>query len=139
MAVTAVNLVGRGRIGAPVAEWLRGASAYRLGQVIGRGASGWTPAPLAIETAGPGALRDYGPRLLAEGDLWSVGAVALTDPGFRDEMAAVARESGHRLRFFTGWVGGVNLMPVGAGRLHITQESPRLGPGPVSRGKGWAG
>lgn len=126
-----VILIGRGRIGGPVADWTLRSGRYRLAAVLGRDAEVVPAAPLAIETAGPGALRRFGPQLLAQGDLWSVGAVALADPGFRAEMAAVAAASGFVLRLFTGWIGGVNLLVAGAAaRLHIVQTSPGLAPQP---------
>lgn len=123
-----VNLVGRGRIGAAVAEWLAASPRYRLQAVIGRDARDWPPAPLTIDTAGPAALRAYGARLLATGELWTVGAAALIDPAFRDALRAAAR---HPLRLFTPWIAGPALAPPGAAaRLHIAQSAPRLAPRP---------
>ena len=130
MAVT-VNLIGQGAIGGAVAEWLRGAEDYRLQGVIRRTQDRWQPADLCIDTAGPGALREFGPRLLAQGPLWTVGAAALIDPAFHHQMQAAARSSGHGLRLFTPWITGPGLAPQSqATRLHIAQSAPKLGPTP---------
>jgi predicted dinucleotide-utilizing enzyme len=123
-----INLIGRGRIGAAVADWLNGSDSHVLQSVIGRTGT-WRPAPLAIDAAGPQALRAHGQALLSEGDLWSVGAAALIDDDLRGRLAEVAGRTGHELRLFTGWIAGPTLAPAGAGaRLHIEQHAPRLGP-----------
>ncbi len=127
----AVNLVGQGRIGAAVAEWLSHAPGYRLQELIGRGACGWQPAPLTIDTAGPGALRDHGERLLAEGDLWTVGAAALADTAFAERLRRVAQASGNRLRLFTATLAGPARWPRETPvRLLVRQSAPGLGPAP---------
>lgn len=128
---TVVTVIGAGRIGGPVAAWLAAAPGYRLGAVVGRGATGLPPADLTIDAAGPAALRAFGPQALAQGEVWTVGAAALVDEGLRAALAAAAAATGHRLRLFTPWIGGPALMPAGtAARLHVTQEAPRLGPAP---------
>ena len=125
-----VNLIGRGRIGAAVAGWLKGSDSHVLQSVIGRTGE-WRPAPLTIDAAGPQALRAHGEALLSQGDLWSVGAAALIDDDLRVRLAEVAGRTGHELRLFTGWIAGPTLAPAGANaRLHIEQQAPRLGPGP---------
>lgn len=125
-----VALIGRGRIGAGVADWLRAAPGYALAGVIGRG-DALPAAALAIDTAGPAALRQHGEAALAQGDLWTVGAAALADPALRARLEAVAGRTGHRLRLFTGWITGPALCPPGSpARLEITQSAPRLGPAP---------
>jgi aspartate dehydrogenase len=127
---TPVNLIGRGRIGGAVAGWLEASDNHVLQSVIGRTCP-WRPAPLTIDAAGPQALRAHGEALLAEGDLWSVGASALIDDDFRGRLAAVALRAGHELRLFTGWIAGPTLAPSDAkARLHIEQQAPRLGPEP---------
>lgn len=123
----AVALVGRGRIAGEVRDWLATAPGYRLAGIVGRGATDLPEAALSIDAAGPGALREHGERLLARGDLWTVGAAALADAAFADRLRAVARESGHRLRAFTGWVTGPALYPAGRpARLDIRQSAPGL-------------
>ncbi len=127
---TPVNLFGRGRIGGAVAGWLESSDSHLLQSLIGR-TGPWRPAPLTIDAAGPQALRAHGETLLAEGDLWSVGASALIDDDFRGRRAAVALRAGHELRLFTGWIAGPTLVPSDAkARLHIEQQAPRLGPAP---------
>lgn len=125
-----VALIGRGRIGAGVADWLRASAAYELVGVAGRGEA-VPPARLTIDTAGPEALRAHGEAALERGALWTVGAAALIDDGFRARLEAAAARTGHRLRLFTGWITGPALCPPGvAARLEITQSAPRLGPAP---------
>lgn len=129
--VVTVNLIGQGAIGATVADWLRTAAGFHLQGVIRRGQDDWHPADLCIDTAGPGALRAFGPRLLQQGPLWTVGAAALIDPVFRQDMQAAAQSSGHRLRLFTPWISGPGLATQSqATHLHITQSAPHLGPTP---------
>lgn len=123
-----VNLIGRGRIGAALADWLAASGQYRLQAVISRDAADWPPAPLSIDTAGPGALAAFGARLLEQGELWSVGAAALLDPDLRDELTTTAQRHGHRLRLFTGWLSGPALCPPETpARLHVSQSAPGLG------------
>lgn len=125
-----VNLIGRGRIGGAVADWLEHCGSHVLQSVIGR-TGNWRAAPLTIDAAGPQALRAHGEALLAEGDLWSVGAAALIDDDLRGRLAEVARRTGRELRLFTGWIAGPTLVPAGAeARLHVEQHAPRLGPAP---------
>lgn len=125
-----VNLIGRGRIGAAVADWLESSNSHVLQSVIGR-TGGWRAAPLTIDAAGPQALRTRGEALLSEGDLWSVGAAALINDDLRRRLAAVAVRTGHELRLFTGWIAGPTLAPSSANaRLHVEQHAPRLGPAP---------
>lgn len=132
-----VNLIGRGRIGAPVEQWLRTAPGYRLQAVIGRAGGDLRPARLTIDTAGPEALRALGPAALEAGELWSVGASALLDEGLRERLAAIAARHGHALRLFTPWIAGPALCPPGVcATLHVEQSAPGLAPqpGPVFAG-----
>lgn len=129
--VTTVNLIGSGAIGGAVAQWIAGSETFDLQDIIARGQSHWRKADLAIDTAGPGALRAFGPRLLAQGPLWTVGAAALIDPDFRRVMQAAAQANRHALRLFTGWIAGPDLLPTSqTARLHIAQSAPDLGPAP---------
>lgn len=131
-----VALIGRGRIGAGVAEWLMSAPDYVLTGVAGRG-DALPAARLTIDTAGPAALRIHGAAALEQGDLWTVGAAALADPELRAHLESVARRSGHRLRLFTGWITGPALCPPSvSSRLVITQSAPGLAerPGEIFHG-----
>lgn len=124
---TSVNLVGRGRIGAPVAGWL--AASGIDWRPVGR--DGAAVPGLTIDCAGPAALREHGASWLALGEVWTVGAAALIDDALRDRLAETARRHGTRLRLFTGWITGPALCPTdAASRLHIEQCSPGLGPSP---------
>jgi predicted dinucleotide-utilizing enzyme len=133
-----LTLIGQGAIGKAVAEGVAQIGGVRLAAVVPRGDAVGPQTPLTIDAAGPGALREYGARTLVHGDLWSVGASALLDKALRDELSAIARETGHKLRLFTGWIIGPSLCPPGwATRLHVTQEAPLLGghiPGIIFRG-----
>lgn len=130
-----VVLIGRGKIGSAVADWLVGDHRYRLAAVIGRGGGDFPAAPpsgegLVLETAGPGALAEWGERALAWGEVWSVGAAALLDAGLRQRLQAAAAGP-RRLRLFTPWIAGPSLAPPGTpASLHIEQSAPGLAPVP---------
>jgi len=121
-------VIGRGRIGAAVADWIAASGCYRVQAVISRDTVDWPRAPLTIDTAGPGALRAFGAGLLEQGEVWTVGASALLDADLRARLEAVARQTGHRLRLFTAWLSGPALCPPGVpARLHVSQSAPGLG------------
>lgn len=127
--VTPVHLIGTGKIGLGVLRWLKASRRYDLGQIITRDIDAIRAAPLAIDTAGPEALRARGEVLLSHGDLWTVGAAALIDTALRHRLEETARAHGTELRLFTGWIAGPLLCPPGtSARLHITQAAPLLGP-----------
>ena len=134
---TTIALIGRGNIGAEVAQGLSRLPAYDLVGILGRDARTLPPAHITIDTAGPDALRRFGPSALANGELWTVGAAALIDHGFRDALLQTARETGHSLRLFTGWISGPSLCPPDLpARLYIRQSAPRLAdrPGKIFTG-----
>lgn len=64
---------------------------------------------LVIETAGPAALAQYGERLLAASDIWSVSAAALADRDLQQRLEDAGRRSGHRLRLVSGAIGGLDV------------------------------
>lgn len=131
--LTAVNLVGRGKIGAGVAAWL--ATSGLDWRAVGRGEP--VSPGLTLDCTGPAALRDHGAGWLAAGDVWTVGAAALIDDGLRARLAEVAARHGTRLRLFTGWISGPALCPAGIpATLHIEQSAPGLAPepGPIFHG-----
>ncbi len=124
---TSVAILGQGRIGAPVAEWISASEHYRLSGFVDRLGNLPDDTGLIIDCAGPAALSQHGERLLARAPLWSVGAVALMDTDFQASMKEIARTSGHRLRLFTAWIGGTRLVPGDmTARLHIEQAAPGL-------------
>jgi predicted dinucleotide-utilizing enzyme len=126
-----VTLIGRGRIGTEVAQGMRRLPGYRVEAVLGRDATALPRSQLTIDLAGPAALRAHGMAALSHGDLWSVGAAALIDDDLRSAMDARAREAGHVLRLFTGWISGPALCPPGEdARLFIRQSAPDLGDRP---------
>lgn len=132
-----VTLIGRGRIGSEVADGLRAMPDYRLIAVLGRNARNVPPAQLTIDAAGPDALRAHGAQALQNGDLWTVGAVALADPIVRAQLEGKARENGHGLRLFTAWIAGPSLCPPDvSARLFVRQSAPNLAerPGVIFRG-----
>lgn len=122
-----VIVIGRGRIGGPVIDWLQGSADTRLIDVIGRRGGQIPAAPpefpgLVIDTAGPGALAEWGERALAWGEVWTVGAAALLDRGLRARLTGP-----NRLRLFTPWIAGPALAPPGTpARLHVEQSAPGL-------------
>lgn len=130
-AAVPVVLVGRGRIGGAVADWLARAQDYALVAVLGRGDADPPAAALVIDAAGPAFLRAQGERLLASTEVWSVGAAALADPDLAERMRAAARAGKGRLRLFTPWITGPALCPAGlAGRLRVHQSAPSLAAAP---------
>jgi aspartate dehydrogenase len=132
-----VTLIGRGRIARAVADGLRDLPGIRLAAMIGRESAQGPETPLTIDAAGPQALREYGAIALRHGDLWTVGASALLDEDLRQSLTAIAREHGHRLRLFTGWIAGPSLCPPGVpARLSVSQAAPGLAdlPGVFFRG-----
>lgn len=132
-----VTLIGRGRIGSEVADGLRAMPDYRLIAVLGRDARNVPPAQLTIDAAGPDALRAHGAQALQNGELWTVGAVALADPIVRAQLEELALEHDRELRLFTAWIAGPSLCPPDVpARLFIRQSAPNLPekPGLVFRG-----
>jgi aspartate dehydrogenase len=132
-----ITILGRGRIARAVAEGLGDLPGYRLVAMIGRNTPRLPGTPLTIDAAGPGALRQHGPAALDAGELWTVGAAALLDEDLRENLSAIARRRGHRLRLFTGWIAGPSLCrPGDRARLAIRQSAPGLGdhPGLLFRG-----
>ena len=131
-----VSIIGYGQIGRAVVEGIGDSEGWRLGRVLTR-----KPVPelachtndpevffarradLIIEAAGPGALRALGVKALAAAPLWSVGAVAMADAVFREQVEAVAQKSGYQLRLFAC---GMADMPLVARRLRITMRGPEI-------------
>lgn len=126
-----IVVVGRGRIGGAVADWLARGPDYDLLAVLGRGEAVPPAAAIVVDAAGPAFLRAHGERLLASHEVWSVGAAALVDPDLAARMRAAARAGRGRLRLFTPWIAGPALCPAGiAGRLFVRQSAPGLAAAP---------
>lgn len=124
---TSVAVIGKGKIAAPVIEWLEQSASYRLVARIGRHGEVPPNVHLTIDCAGPDALRQHGAAALEHGDLWTVGASALARDRFRLKLEETAKRTGHRLRLFTGWIGSVRLLPKAvSAKLHIEQAAPGL-------------
>lgn len=129
-----VSVIGAGRIGAPVIDYLDTEPAFALGAVLTRsGASGTMdadaflamPSDIIIDAAGPDALRAYGPAALEQANVWTVGGGALANDDFRSQMAQIARRTGHKLRLFSHWVAGADHAAPGSGAtMHIRQHRP---------------
>ena len=84
-----------------------------------------------------GALRQHGPALLARAELWTVGASALADDGFRERMRDLTQEHGRRLRLFSAWIAAADqCLPQVPARLSLRAARPGLGerPGVVYQG-----
>lgn len=135
-----VSVIGAGRIGAPVVDFVERTPGFALAGVLTRGSGGpWQETLIAagpdivIDAAGPGALAAYGADVLVRAEFWTVGAAALGDAALRDRLTETARAAGTRLRLFSPWVAGLGQ----AGpedRLEVTMERPGLAPwrGPLA-------
>ena len=129
-----VSIIGNGRIARAIRERLMDAPGWTLGRVLVRHASPETTteedaffshaADLIIDAAGPAALKQHGLRCLAHADLWTIGAAALADHGFRHELEDEARRQGRRIRLFSN---GLAAPLPRADHLHITIRRPGLG------------
>ncbi|MDH3233074.1 MAG: DUF108 domain-containing protein [Alphaproteobacteria bacterium] len=133
-----VSMIGAGRIAAPVIDRIQQSADLRLGQVLTRGtAHGVTecvtdigaflavPADIVIEAAGPAALRQYGPEVLAQTELWTVGASALADDDFRATMQDLALRHGRPLRLFSDWIAAADQCVAGvSARLKLRAARP---------------
>lgn len=133
-----LTVIGRGKIASAVAGSVETIAGLGVVRSIGRGDAVPASTGLTIETAGPDALREHGPRALAMGDLWSVSASALLDEDLRKLLERIGQDTGHKLRLFTGWLAGPSLCLTGTdAQLFITQDAPLLdgqAPGEVFRG-----
>ncbi|MCV2868930.1 DUF108 domain-containing protein [Defluviimonas sp. WL0002] len=137
-----ISIIGAGRIGLAVIGYVRATPGLALGRVLTRGGLPDTgdprtffdtPADLVIDTAGPEALRAFGPVALARAELWTVGAAALADPLFRADIERAAARGGTAIRLFSPWFAGVGHGAPGNARgLHVRAERPGIG-------KGWSG
>jgi len=139
-----VSVIGAGRIAAPVIAHIRQSRDLRLGRILTRGhdrdiPEGVTeigafldgPADIVIEAAGPDALRQYGPAILARAELWTVGASALADDDFRRELHELAEAHGRRLRLFSDWIAAADqCVPGVPARLRLRAARPQLGERP---------
>lgn len=65
---------------------------------------------VVVDVAGPQALAEFGPQILAAVDLWTISASALANREFFDEMQRVGAASGHRLRLLAGAFGGLDMV-----------------------------
>ncbi len=107
---TPVSVIGNGGIGRPIIAYLRSCSDYGLGAVLTRSgrmadtdAFFETAADIVIDSAGPEALRRFGPQILEQSEVWTVSASALADPDFHGRMLEASATNGHRLRLFSDW------------------------------------
>ncbi|MBF9028855.1 DUF108 domain-containing protein [Rhodobacterales bacterium HKCCE3408] len=131
-----VSVIGAGRIGSDVIDYLRSAPGLRLGRVLTRTGPPDNNDPetflsgsarLIIDAAGPGALRVLGPRCLGAADLWTVGAAALADQRLLDQAMAAAEAAGTQLRLFAPWALGPQVAPRASIRsLSLTVSRPGL-------------
>jgi aspartate dehydrogenase len=136
-----VNIIGAGRIAAPVIEFIESQASWTLDHVLAnaqksigntttisdRDAFFACPADIIIEAAGPNALREHGLRAVAQAHLWTVGASALICDSFRSELEAVARKNNHCLRLFANGVAGTGEADNSADGLHYRGISTKLG------------
>lgn len=129
-----INVIGAGRIGSGVIDYINESEELTLGRVLTRSGSSnlsepsqffSSPSDIIIETAGPDALRAYGQRALEAAEVWTVSGGVLADDSFRDLMIKTARNARHHLRLFSHWIAGADHAPAdGSAKLHITQCRP---------------
>lgn len=143
-----VKLVGLGRIGRPVAAFLRDADGFDLDAVLVRDASRHgdglpvtadadaffaTGCDLVIDAAGPRALAAWGERALRLADVWSIGAAALADDALRARLEETGRRAGHCLRLLPGAVAGLDGVAAAAAqagaRVRLSMARPGAGAG----------
>jgi aspartate dehydrogenase len=144
MNVKRVSVIGAGRIGGPVLDYLKVDKDWHLGAVLVRdgshGREPWmmsdadrffaTDADLIVEVAGSDALRMHGSRALSMADVWTISGAALADDTVFQRLAAAGSTHGHRLRLLSGSVGGLDgvstIATVPGARLHVTASRPGL-------------
>jgi aspartate dehydrogenase len=137
-----VKVIGAGRIGAPVLDFLRNSARWHLASCLLRKSKPLPEATtdaesffaetaeLVVEVAGPDALRLHGERVLMSADLWTTSAAALAEAPLRNRLEAVGLASGHRLRVLGGALGGLDGVATAAtdpdARLHVTATRPGM-------------
>ena len=130
-----VSLVGAGQIAAPVIDHIQRSANLRLGQILTRGGAHGvtdigaflaTRADIVIEAAGPVALRQYGPEIVARSELWTVGASALVDDDFRATMCDLAQRHNRPVRLFSDWMAAADQCVSGfPARLKLRAARPQ--------------
>ena len=99
-----VSIIGAGRIGRDVIDFVISAPDLMLCRVLTRNGNFdtsdpqdffATPVDLIIDAAGPAAIRMFGRDALSRANLWTVGAAALADDHFRDEIKRAAQAAQH--------------------------------------------
>ena len=142
VGVRRVSIMGAGRIGGPVVDFIRGSDPWHLVAVlVRRNRPSAEPeitsdadaffdlkTDLYIDAAGPDALRAHGERALALADVWTISATALSDPDLMRRLAKAGEATGHRLRILPGAIGGLDAVSALARdpsmRLGIHAKSP---------------
>ncbi|MEM8587002.1 MAG: aspartate dehydrogenase domain-containing protein [Pseudomonadota bacterium] len=137
-----VSIMGAGRIGGPVIDFVRGSDPWHLAAVLVRrdrpsaGPKITSDADaffdlktdLIIDAAGPDALRAHGERALALANVWTISGTALSDPDLMRRLSKIGEATGHRLRILPGAIGGLDAVSALARdpsmRLGIYGKSP---------------
>ncbi len=135
--IKTVSVIGAGRIGRPVLDYLGNTPGFRPGRILSRQGSDdtrdigeflSTPCDLIIECAGPRALRAHGLACLAAANVWTVGAAALADDLIRKGVEEAARANGTTLRLFSPWVAGIGQVTAEKiHRLELRVSRPGMG------------
>ncbi|MEO1227198.1 MAG: hypothetical protein AAFX92_23545, partial [Pseudomonadota bacterium] len=129
--VKRVSIMGAGRIGTPVIDFVRGRDPWRLAAVLVRrnrpsaepevtsdaGHFFDQETDVIIDAAGPDALRAHGQQALAQADLWTISGTALSDPDLMRRLSKVGGATGHRLRILPGASIGPGLVAWMASRI----------------------
>lgn len=144
-AALRVGLIGCGRIGRPVADFLAGTDGFELAGILVRrptSQAGRLPVTadpdrffglvcdLYVDAAGPQALAAYGARAPSLAPLWTIGAAALADDDLRARFEGVGRRSGHRLRVLSGALAGLDgaaAAAAGGGLVSLSVTRPGSG------------
>ncbi|MEO1224881.1 MAG: aspartate dehydrogenase domain-containing protein [Pseudomonadota bacterium] len=140
-----VSIMGAGRIGQPVIDFVRAGDPWHLAAVlVRRSRTAAEPevtsivedflaqeTDLMIDAAGPAALRAHGERALALADLWTISGTALSDPALVQRLSQVGEATGHRLRILPGAIGGLDVVSALARDPSMRLAIHATSPGPI--------
>jgi aspartate dehydrogenase len=142
--VKQISVIGNGRIGGPVVEFIDQDDNWTLASLLVRSMPAnprfelttdpdrffAAQAELIIDAAGPDVLRSYGERALSHADVWTVSGTALSDPDLVSRLNNAGHRAGHRMRLVPGAIGGLDTVSALAcdpsATLNIDAERPEL-------------
>ena len=136
-----VIVVGAGKIGTPVINWLDRSEEWEVTAVLTRSGTAHPAsstnlqvltersADVVLDLSGPEFLKKNGLLALAHSDVWTINGTALVADDIRAALAERARTSGHTLRVLVGALPGASTVAAHAqarGTLQIVLEHPRI-------------